>query len=65
MPHVDVTVIVDEAARRLAVKAGRSWLDTLESERAYFREAAWIVLATARRHEVLAAGLLPQEKAGL
>ncbi len=59
MPRVDVAVIVDEAARRLAIKAGKSWLDTLESEREQFRDAVRIVLATARRHEVLAAGLLP------
>ncbi len=44
MQRVDIAVIVDEAARRLAIKAGKSWLDTLESEREQFRDAVRIVL---------------------
>ena len=52
MQRVDVAVIVDEAARRLAIKAGKSWLDTLENEREQFRD------------EVLAAGLFVEKQPG-
>ena len=63
MTRVDPMVIIDEAARTLAIKAGRSWVDAPEIDREGFREVVRVVLAAARRYDVLADGPLCEELA--